>query len=36
MGFNPYRRQRRRPGDVAIVAVALGIVAAMVIWALIG
>jgi hypothetical protein len=33
MGFNPYRRFRARPSDYAMVAVAIVLVLALVIWA---
>jgi len=36
VGFNPYRRHRRRPADIALVVGALVIVAALVGWALAG
>ncbi len=36
MGLNPYRRQRRRPADVALVVGALVVVAVLVAWALAG
>lgn len=34
MGFNPYRKQRRRPSDYAFVAAALAVTAALLLWAL--
>ena len=34
MGFNPYRRQPRRPGDYAFVGAAFAVVAALLVWAL--
>jgi hypothetical protein len=36
VGFNPYRRFRARPADYAMVAVALGVAVALVIWAVLG
>jgi hypothetical protein len=36
VGLNPYRPHRRRPADLAIVLVALVVVAALVVWALLG
>jgi hypothetical protein len=36
MGFNPYRKQRRRPGDYVLVAVALLATLALVVWAFLG
>jgi len=35
MGFNPYRRQNRRPGDYVMVAAAFALVAALLTWALV-
>ena len=32
MGFNPYRKIKRRKSDYALVAVTLGIVAMLVVW----
>jgi hypothetical protein len=36
MGFNPHRRYRRRPLDVALVVATLAITAALLGWALFG
>lgn len=36
VGFNPFRRTRRSPADYVIVAAALVVCAALVIWALAG
>ena len=36
MGFNPYRKKKRRPLDYALVVVTLLIVALLVAWALLG
>ena len=36
VGLNPYRAQAKRRSDVIIVAVALVVVAALVLWALFG
>jgi len=33
MGFNPLRKRRPRPGDVAIVAITLALAAGLVLWA---
>ncbi len=35
MGFNPYRKQKRRTSDYLFVAAALAVVAALLLWALI-
>lgn len=34
MGLNPYRARRRRPSDVVLVAAALAVTLALVMWAL--
>ena len=34
MGFDPTRPQKRRPGDYVIVAAALAVVLALLLWAL--
>jgi len=34
VGLNPFRVQRRRPSDFVLVAVALAVTAALVVWAL--
>jgi hypothetical protein len=36
VGFNPYRRFRARPLDYVLVAVAVLLAAALVIWAFLG
>lgn len=36
MGFNPFRRQRRRAADIFLVAGALALTAALVAWAFLG
>jgi hypothetical protein len=36
VGFNPYRRVRRRPADYVLVAAALVVVAVLVLWAFLG
>jgi hypothetical protein len=36
VGFNPFRSQAKRSSDVIIVAVALVVVAALVLWAVLG
>ena len=36
MGFDPRRPYRRRPSDLAFVAVAVLVTAAVVVWALFG
>jgi hypothetical protein len=36
MGFNPFRQQRRSNADYLMVAAALVVCAALVIWALLG
>jgi len=36
VGFNPYRRRRRRPSDYVMVATALVLVLSMVLWAFSG
>ena len=36
VGFNPYRRFRARPTDYALVAAAVVVVAALVVWAFAG
>ncbi len=36
MGFNPFRPTHRSPVDYALVGVALVVVAALVLWALLG
>jgi hypothetical protein len=33
MGFNPFANTRKRRSDIVIVVLALGIVAALVLWA---
>jgi len=35
MGFNPYRKQKRRTSDYVLVVVALAVVAVLLLWALI-
>jgi hypothetical protein len=34
MGFNPIQRGRVKPSDMAIFLLALGVIAALVIWAI--
>jgi hypothetical protein len=34
MGFNPFRVQRRRSSDYVLVAVAMAVILALVVWAL--
>ena len=36
MGFNPFRRHRRRTADIFLVAGALTLTAALVVWAFLG
>jgi hypothetical protein len=36
VGFNPYRSRTKRTSDLALVAVALAVVLALVLWALLG
>jgi hypothetical protein len=36
VGLNPFRSQVKRSSDVAIVAVALGVVLVLVLWAIFG
>jgi hypothetical protein len=36
VGFNPFRQTRRSPADYVMVAAALVVCAALVIWALVG
>ena len=36
MGFNPFRQHRRSNADYAIVAAAMIVIAALVLWALFG
>ena len=36
VGFNPYRKARRRPSDLILVAAAIVVAAALVLWALLG
>ena len=36
MGFNPFREQRNTVFDVVMVVVALGVTAAVIIWAIAG
>jgi hypothetical protein len=36
MGFNPYRSRTKRTSDLALVAIALGVVLVLVLWALFG
>jgi hypothetical protein len=36
MGFNPYRRFRARPADYVLVAAALVVSAALVVWGVLG
>jgi hypothetical protein len=36
VGFNPYRKRVQRSSDVAIVAAALVVIAALVVWAALG
>lgn len=36
MGFNPYRQQRRRPSDYLMVAAAVAVVVALLVWAVAG
>jgi hypothetical protein len=33
MGFNPFRKQQRRPADVVLVVAALGAAALLILWA---
>lgn len=33
MGFDPYRKQLRRPADYAVMAAALVVVALLLVWA---
>lgn len=35
MGFNPYRKQKRRVSDYVLVAAAFAVVAVLLLWALI-
>jgi hypothetical protein len=36
VGLNPFRSQAKRSSDVVIVAVALAVIAALVLWAVFG
>jgi hypothetical protein len=36
VGFNPYRRHRRRPSDYVMVAAAFVVVAVLLVWAVAG
>ena len=36
MGFNPHRRYKRRTSDYVLVAVALGLALALVLWGFLG
>jgi len=36
VGFNPYRQPRRRPSDYVMVAAAVVVVLALLLWALFG
>jgi hypothetical protein len=36
VGFNPFRAQQRRSTDYVVVAVAMVVIAALVLWALFG
>jgi hypothetical protein len=36
MGFNPFRQQQRRTGDYVLVIAAFIVIAALVLWALLG
>jgi hypothetical protein len=36
VGFNPYRKTRRRPSDYVLVAAGLVVALALVLWALLG
>jgi hypothetical protein len=36
VGFNPYRKVRRRPSDLLLVAAAIVIALGLVLWALLG
>jgi hypothetical protein len=36
VGFNPYRKLRRRPSDLIFVAAAIVVAAVLVLWALLG
>jgi hypothetical protein len=36
VGFNPFRTRVEHRGDLAIVAVALVVIAALVVWAIVG
>jgi hypothetical protein len=36
VGFNPYRKVRRRPSDYVLVAAAVIVAVALVLWALFG
>ena len=36
MGFNPYRKFRARPTDYALVAAAVAVAVALVVWAFAG
>jgi hypothetical protein len=36
MGFNPYRKQKKRKSDVVLVAIALLATAAVMVWAMKG
>jgi len=36
MGFNPFRQQQRHKGDYVLVAAALVVIAALVLWAFLG
>jgi hypothetical protein len=34
MGFNPIQRGRVKPSDMAVFLIALGVIAALVVWAI--
>ena len=36
MGFDPYRKQTRRPGDYVLMAAALAAVVALLLWGFLG
>jgi hypothetical protein len=36
VGLNPFRSQAKRSSDIVIVAVALAVIAALVLWAVLG
>jgi hypothetical protein len=36
MGFNPFREQRTTAFDIALVAIAVAVTTALIIWAIVG